>query len=167
MIRRDGDDVAAQSQVRAVVDGSCARARVKAAAVTPHDHRPFAIVRDARRPDIEREAVLAFSLSSPRSLLISLAARARLLLRSSRGVVERVAHAGPCGRVGWRHEAVLPARARAVRNTFEDVDAASLDTAHSTERGFGLDRARLRPTRPDEGRRQRSCDRALYDEVAA
>ena len=167
MVRRDRDDVASQTEVRSVVDGCGTGAGVEAAAVTPHDHGPFAAVAQARRPHVQRETVLALGLPRGRALLVGLAARARLSLRCACAVVERIAHAGPRRRIHRRHETILAGRARAVRNTLEDLDAAILGAAHATERGLDFDTLRLSPGRVYDARGQGSRERALHDEVAA
>ena len=147
VIHRHRDHVAANAQIRAVVHGRGARARVEPAAVAPERDGPPPAIGYAGCPDVQHETVFALGLSAARALLIGLAPRRGLALRSARSIRERVAHARPFRGIDGRHEAVRAPGARAVRNAFERFDAFDLRAAHAAERGLGFDVPNLAPTK--------------------
>jgi hypothetical protein len=50
--------------------------------------------------------------------------------------MQRIANAGPRGRIRRRHETILSSGCRSVRNAFEDFDAPHFLAANFAERGL-------------------------------
>src|SRR5579863_8513439 len=106
-------DIATTRKTRAVIQRSRAGARGECTSVTPDHHGTLMVIPYTRRPDVERETILAFADSRRirrRSHEIRTgenAGRTRNCLRSGVAVFESVAHAGPRIRLSRRHEAVL------------------------------------------------------------
>src|SRR6516162_8768271 len=109
--------------------------------MAPEHHGPRVAVIDARCPDVEHEAILAFT----RQVLAGdgqfAGRRSRwIALWSALTIFERIADAGPFFRIGWRHEAIGTRRACAIRNSLKDLDAVIVDSADFAEGCFGGDK---------------------------
>jgi hypothetical protein len=118
--------VAEPRQLSAVKTGSVAGAGGKTSAMEGHQHGALLAVVDGRRPDIQREAILAHAarLQVPLDHHAVVAAQIGDGLRADLSVGQALAHAGPGCRFPRRHEAVLAAGGCAVGDAFELLDAS-------------------------------------------
>src|SRR6266705_5166397 len=129
MIEGNNHYVSEKRQLSAVEPGGVARADRKTATVKRNQHRALRSVVDSGSPDVEHQAVLAHAAG----LLIPLdhhpvfRSQVGNRLRTTLTVAEALANPGPGRRFPGRHEAVLAAGRRAVRNAFELLDARGGD----------------------------------------
>ena len=175
VVHGDDDHVAEERQLAAVVHRAVGGAGRPAAAVKRHQHGAPAVVPDARRPDVERQAVFAHAADAdvaiPGDELRVVGAVARRRLRGDRAVAHRVACAHPGRRLARRHEAVGAGRVGAVRNPAEHLDAGVRHAAHHAVGGLDIEEERAiepgarRDAGRSAGRLHRRC-RCLRDRHA-
>ena len=154
---RDADDhdVVLAGQVGAVIRHHSGRAGRIAAAVQPHHHRPLPCA-DARRPDVQVEAVFAHRLAQvERCPFLD---EDRIDERRAQPELEGVADAGPRLRFHRRLKAPRACRGRAVRDASEGLDAVDREAADFAGGGLHGGAGRAGSRRLRERARQRSVE---------
>ena len=150
MIDGHDHDVVRVRETGAVEDAAGAGAAGKSAAVQPDHHRAFASILQAGRVDVQHEAV--FALLSGRS---GGGARVAPGLRRGGAEGERVAGTGPRDGPTRRHEAILSAGGRAVRNALEHIHAVHDEAPDFPSRRFRDRVSEVRGADEFQPRRQR------------
>ena len=147
VVHRDDDDVAEQGELAAVVHRSVGGSGREAAAVERDEHGALAVVVDARRADVERQAVFAHAAAADVAIPhdeLRVVARGSPTASAARSVHTPWPGGRRSRRAGFRGgmKRFWRRRVGAVRNAAKHLDAGVRHATHDTVRRLDVEEER-------------------------